>query len=279
MAITVRDVKPLVDLVELRQGVLAVSVLDGIDLLPAERGVILAGSPRIGIPWAQLAAACGARSPGSPAGRRRLRGLLTLSRRLADLGPDAADRLLAGVVTMAVPAGHVDHLGPTWVHRTVLGGALALGLGLSDPISEETLPLPAGVIAAVGLAAADCWPAAHARTERMSELAARQLGRNGADGGVLRPVGGCDVLTLLTGSALRRALAEGDGTGMRAVAVPNRTRGWFDLARVDPAYVALAWRLTDEHERGLPRPLLVTRDELVLPAQRGDLSRHAVETA
>ncbi len=161
----------------------------------------------------------------------------------------------------------------------MLGGALALGLGLRDPLREETLPLPAGVLAAVGLPAADCWPVAHARTERMSELAARQLGRNGADGGVLRPVGGCDVLTLLTGSALRRALAEGDGTGMRAVAVPNRTRGWFDLARVDPAYVALAWRLTDEHERGLPRPLLVTRDELVLPAQRGDLSRHAVETA
>lgn len=61
--------------------------------------------------------------------------------------------------------------------------------------------------------------------------------------------------------------------------MPNRTRGWFDLARVDPAYVALAWRLTDEQERGLPRPLLVTRDEVVLPTERGDLSRHAVETA
>ena len=86
------------------------------------------------------------------------------------------------------------------------------------------------------------------------------------------------LLTRSTRACLE-VLAEGDGTGMRAVAVPDRTRGWFDLARVDPAYVALAWRLTDEHERGLPRPLLVTRDELVLPAQRGDLSRHAVEKA
>jgi hypothetical protein len=265
--------------VELRQGVLAVSVLDGIDLVPSERGVILSGRPRIGVPWHQLAAACGARCPSSPAGRRRMAGLLRLSRRFADLGADAADRLVAGVVVMALPPGHVDHLGPTWVQRRLPGGALCLGLGVRGLVDEETLPVPAGVLEAVGLSAADCWPAALARSERMSGLAVQQWGRDWTQAGVLHPVGGCDVLTLLIGAPLRAALADGDGTGMRALAVPNRTRGWFDLARVDPAYVALAWRLTDEQERGLPRPLLVTRDEVVLPAQGGDLSRHAVERA
>ncbi|MFZ0159559.1 MAG: hypothetical protein WAL50_11065 [Kineosporiaceae bacterium] len=253
--------------------------MDGVDLAPADRGVILAGRPPIGVPWQQLAAACGGRSPVSPAGRRRMAGLLRLSRRFADLGADAADRLLADVVVMALPPGHVDHLGPTWTQRQLPGGALCLGLGVRGLLDEETMPVPAGVLAALGVPVADCWPVARARSERMSGLAVQQVGRAGTHTGVLHPVGGCDVLTLLIGAPLRAALADGDGTGMRALAVPNRTRGWFDLARVDPAYVALAWRLTDEQERGLPRPLLVTRDEVVLPAERGDLSRHAVERA
>jgi hypothetical protein len=113
--------------------------------------------------------------------------------------------------------------------------------------------------------------------EHRSAVAAELVTRDGRDAGALRPVGGCDVLGLLVGAPLRTALACADGTGMRAVAVPDRSRGWFDLARVDPAYVALAWRLTDEPARGLPRAVLVTRDVVALPPIGGDLGRHAVE--
>lgn len=109
-------------------------------------------------------------------------------------------------------------------------------------------------------------------------MAAELLTRGGRYAGMLRPVAGSDVLTLLAGSGLRRALAAGDGSGMRAVAVPARAQGWYDLTRVDPAYVALAWQLTDEVDRGVRVPLLVTADEVVSASIRGDLTRPAVET-
>lgn len=68
---------------------------------------------------------------------------------------------------------------------------------------------------------------------------------------------------------LRERLATGEGTGLRAVAVPTRRRGWFDLRQVDPAYVAAVWSLTGPPERGLPTPLLVARHEVVAPTARG----------
>lgn len=48
------------------------------------------------------------------------------------------------------------------------------------------------------------------------------------------------------------------------MAVPDRTRGWFDLAHIDPAYAAAAWSVTDLRDRGFRRPVLVTRDEVAL---------------
>ena len=68
---------------------------------------------------------------------------------------------------------------------------------------------------------------------------------------------------------MRTTLAA-DGSGMRAVAVPSRSRGWYDLRRVDTAYVAAVWTATEEVCRGVPRPLLVTRDEVSLPRTGGD---------
>jgi hypothetical protein len=98
----------------------------------------------------------------------------------------------------------------------------------------------------------------------MGALAAARLGRDGPTDGVIRPVGGCDVLALLASASLRRHLAMGDSTGMRAVAVPMRRRGWYDLSRIDPAFVGAAWSATDELDRGVPRPLLVTADEVAV---------------
>ena len=83
-------------------------------------------------------------------------------------------------------------------------------------------------------------------------------------------MGGCDVLALLASSALRRQLATGDGSGMRALAVPMRTRGWFELSRIDPAFTLTAWSATDDFDRGVPCPLLVTADEVSLPADGGN---------
>jgi hypothetical protein len=81
---------------------------------------------------------------------------------------------------------------------------------------------------------------------------------------VLRPVDGCDVLTLLATWPLRRELAASDGTGLRQVAVPDRTRGWFDNRRVDRDFIAAAWSATAPEHRGVGAPLLVTADEVAL---------------
>jgi hypothetical protein len=50
-----------------------------------------------------------------------------------------------------------------------------------------------------------------------------------------------------------------------------RSRGWFDLARIDPAFVGAAWSATIEPERGLPVPLLVTADEVGAAPVGGDV--------
>jgi hypothetical protein len=56
-----------------------------------------------------------------------------------------------------------------------------------------------------------------------------------------------------------------------------RTRGWLDLNRIDPAFAAAASRLTAVEERGFDRPLLVTRDEVVVAKEGGDVVRAAIE--
>jgi hypothetical protein len=45
-----------------------------------------------------------------------------------------------------------------------------------------------------------------------------------------------------------------------------RSRGWFDLARIDPAFVGAAAAATEPELRGVLRPLLVTTDEVGLAA-------------
>ncbi len=104
----------------------------------------------------------------------------------------------------------------------------------------------------------------------MGQLTVTRLERDGS--GVIGPMGGCDVVTLMGARSLRRHLATADGTGMRAVAVPMRARGWFDLARIDPAFVVAAAAATDDVDRGFWRPLLVTCDEVGIAAPGGDLT-------
>jgi hypothetical protein len=56
---------------------------------------------------------------------------------------------------------------------------------------------------------------------------------------------------------------------MRAVAAPVRTRGWLDLARIDPAFALAAASIADPEQRGFERPVLVTAEEVVLVREGG----------
>ena len=264
------------------------SVLDDIDLEPRATGVLLPGEPRIRVGWAEVRDAVAGDDPAGTVARARLATLLRLRRWVADLGTGAAAALEAAAVPLALPRAHALHPGPAWVAEALPGGALDLGVGVEGRLvgREHAVPLPASVALAAGADVAAWWPFLRARAESMGRLAAARLTRTpprtaprtGPDpDAVLRPVGGCDVPTLLASPSLRGALAMRDGSGLRAVAVPQRSRGWHDVTRVDPAYVTAVWGLTDDVDRGLAGPVLVTRDEVCLPAPGGDAVRHALE--
>jgi hypothetical protein len=168
---------------------------------------------------------------------------------------------------------HVLHPGPGWAQEHVLGGAVDLGIGLRGlvgPDPDHVAVLPRELASAVGLDTSTWWPGLRSRLEDMGALAVARLKRDG--NGVITPMGGCDVTTLMGARSLRAYLALGDGTGMRAVAVPMRSRGWYDLARIDPAFVGAAAAATDEVDRAFWRPLLVTCEEVGQAAEGGDVT-------
>lgn len=257
---------------ELRRGVLAVQVLEDVDVTPADDGVVLCGEPPLHVPWAECRSALLDRSPDGPEGRLRLASWLRARRWAADAGAGLAHR----VRPVGLPVDHALHPGPDWVQQRVLGGALDLGLGAvgldpADPDRVVLLPPPA--LRDAGLDAPAAWTAARAVLERGSEVAAQLLARDGR--GRLRPVGHCDVVTLLGAAPLRRALAERAG-GLAAAAVPMRTRGWTDLTLVDPAFAPAAAAATAPAERGFARPLLVTADEVRMVPAGGHPERGVV---
>ncbi len=262
------------DTAVLRRVVLTVAVLDDVDLTPGPDGVVVPGADggTAVVAWPRVGAALGGHEPESALGRLRVATLLRTAALLADGAPDDA-WAARHVRALALPPGHPLHPGPGWAAEQVRGGLLDVGLGLLDPpwiaqghpddarapSGSLVVPLPPHGVPP------SWWPGARAHADRMGALAAVRV--SAAAPGTLRPVGGCDVPTLLATEPLRAALAAGDACGLRAVAVPTRTRGWYDLRRVDPAFVGAAWSATDEPARGLPRPVLVTRDEVALPAE------------
>lgn len=255
------------DEIGLRRCLLAVSVLHDLDLVQGPAGVLLSEPPAVTVSWAECRQALRQADPEGPAARTRLAGWLHARRRLAGLSPAEIARR-TGPLGMAV--GSSIHPGPEWVRRRVLGGALDLGLGLLGPDPtrpDDVLALPAGVLAAVAFDGAARWPAAVDHLERMGALAAQRWARDPT--AALRPMGSCDVVTLLGSATLRSALSGGTAGGMRAVAVPMRTRGWLDLSRIDPAFAMAAAAATDSAERGFDGPLLVTADEVVRPVPGG----------
>jgi hypothetical protein len=261
--------------VGLRRGVLAVSVLDDISLVPSTDGIRLeAGAVAcVEVTWSELAGAVGAVDPESEAGRWRLRDWLRFRALFAELGPAAAWRAEQVAVPLGLPVDHPLHPGAGWPREHVLGGVLDLGIGVrglvgTDP--DHVAVLPDALAEAIGLSTDAWWPPLRARLEDMGELTVSRLKRDGV--GLISPMGGCDAVTLMGARSLRRHLATADGTGLRAVAVPMRSRGWFDLARIDPAFVVAAAAATSDVERGFGRPLLVTCDEVGLATPGGDLT-------
>jgi hypothetical protein len=252
------------DPARLKRGALAASVLDDIPLEPRDDGVALGlswddRSSWVPVSWHELAEAAHGVDPESGAGRLRLRDWMRARPLLTALTSD--DRRL---VPLALTAHHPVRPGGGWALEQVRGGVLVLGPALRVFVGDDevVIPLSTSVLSAAGLDATTWWPTSRAYLDAMASLAVARLVRDGK--GVLSPVGGCDVLTLLGSATLRRHLATSDGTGMRAVAVPMRRRGWFDLARIDPPFVLAAAHATSAEERGLDRPLLVTEDEVVL---------------
>jgi len=250
---------------ELRRGVLAVSVLHDVDIEPSPLGVVLPGSPHVWVSWGECRLALAGHHPETT-GRRRLADWLQARRWAADLRPQALRERLRPV---GLPVDHVLHPGLDWVQERVLGDALDLGLGAvdldpDDPDRVVLLPTPA--LDQAGLDQDEVWWQARQLLENLGRLAAERVRRDAKSR--LRPVGDCDVITLMGSSDLRRALSERSG-GMSSAVVPMRRRGWTDLSLIDPAFGPAAASATDAADRGFPRPVLITAEELTVVAVGG----------
>lgn len=260
---------------QLRRCALAVVVMHDVDVLPSPHGVVLPGSPDVVISWAECRRAIAGADPESQAGRLRLKAWLQLRRWLADRPiEDLAERARPYGACVESPL----HPGLDWVRRRVLGDTLDLGFGFVgiDPDQPDlVIPVAHELLRAAGIEPTPWWPTAVVYLERMGEMAADRIDRSPL--APLRPMGDCDVVTLLGSRTLRQAIVEGVADGMRTVAVPMRTRGWLDLNRIDPAFSAAAARLTEVEDRGFDRPLLVTREEVVLAREDGDVVRAGIE--
>ncbi|HTR69835.1 MAG TPA: hypothetical protein VMH41_06350 [Mycobacteriales bacterium] len=260
---------------ELRRCALAVAVMHDIDVLPSPGGVVLAGTIDLEITWAECRRAIGGAAPESETARLRLKRWFELRRWLAE-------RPIEDLAARARPYGaSVEsplHPGIDWVRRRVLGDSLDLGFGFVgiEPTQPDlVIPIPQQVLRAAGVEPSPWWPTAVVYLERMGEMAAERVRRTPK--APLRPIGDCDVVTLLGSRTLRQAIVEGVSDGMRTVAVPMRSRGWLDLSRVDPAFSAAAARLTSPEERGFSRPLLVTKEEVAIARADGDVVRAGIE--
>lgn len=244
----------------LRQCVLGVSVLNDVDLTPRERYVVVDGTPPVRVPWKLVRRAVAGADPASPLARTRLATWLHTARWIADLPPD----VLSGLARpYGIAIDHPLHPGLDWVRRRVLGDALDLGLGfagLNPAEPDAVVPVPHGLLELLKVETAGWWRPASLYLEEMGAMASQRWRREPDQ--PLRPMGDCDVVTLLGSALYRTVLSNGDPTGMRGVAVPMRSRGWLDLARIDPAFVVAAAAATEINERGFERPLLITSDEV-----------------
>jgi hypothetical protein len=258
----------------LRRLVLAVSVLQDLDLVPVDDGVIVA-SGRL-LPWECLEVALAGHDPEAVESRPVLS---TWLRAVQDIAWRSPEDLASRARPVGLPRGHTLHPGASWAQFTVPGGVLDLGVGLlgvgTDP--DEVVVLGAGLLEACGHDQAIWWPACVRYLEEMGELASARYTLH--PDRPLRPMGDCDVVTLLGSPTFRRRLVGRDFAGMRAAALPTRRRGWLDLSRIDPAFALVAASLAENHDRGFERPLLITAEEVVMARSGGDPVLQAMRDA
>lgn len=255
---------------QLRRGALGVSVLHDVDLEPNRQGLWLTAGARVWVPWSECRAALRGADPESDCGRLRLARWLLARRWAADL---EREELRGRLRPVGLPVGHELHLGAGWVRAGVLGGVLELGLGavgLDPAAPDRVVVLPRTALAAARLDLRLSWDDAQDHLEQLGTLAASRLATKGE--GALRPLGDCDVITLL-GSRVLRGFLAGSSEGLATVVAPMLRRGWTRLSLIDPAFAPAAWLATHPAERGFPRPLLVTQDEVVLCPDGGSPER------
>ena len=253
----------------LRQAVLAAIVLHDLDAVPEDGGVLLCGSRLV--PWTHVAHASLGCPTGSPAERTKIGRFLVQATAMAGWSDH---EITVRLRPLGLPTNHQLHPGTAWVRESVLGGSLDLGFGVlgafTDP-DEVSVLLP-GVLAAFGLQSEPWWGRSRTYLEEMGAIAAARLRRD--PDGPLRPMGDCDVVTLLASRVLRAAMV--GSQGVRTAAVPMRRRGWLDLSRTDPAFALAAYAAADDFDRGFPRPLLLSVDEVVLAKAGGDVLKQVL---
>jgi hypothetical protein len=250
----------------LRRCVLAVSVMHDVDMTPTDAGFVLTGIPAVPVTFADVAEAIRDADPETPSAHRRLQRWLWVRRAVAER---SLDELAESIRPVALPIGHELHPGPMWVRQPVLGGCLDLGVGfvgLSRDHPEHVIVAAPSVLDAAGIDAGPWWRAATEYLENMGALATSRWRREPHS--PIRPMGDCDVITLLASAVFRGALCA-DAGGLRAIAAPMRNRGWVELSRIDSAFAVSAAAITDDEDRGFPRPLLLTIDEVTMVAEGG----------
>lgn len=264
---------------DLRRVVLAASVLDDLPVSvdPAagdatDAPAVTASDPPSGrqarLTWDDVAVAVGAwrAEPTHPVTRGRVSALVTAAGLLAAGGPGA---LSAAARAHVEVSGSPRSCGPGWSLGGFGDGPLGVGWGVVTPTTGHlTWPLPpAPTLAAALSAAAPDLAAAAREVDRLGAAMVERLERDRREGRdlVLRPMGAADVPTLLLSGELRRWLADLDGTGLGTLAVPTRHRGWTDIRRIDPPYIAAAHAATDAVDAACPVPLLVTAETVSTP--------------
>jgi hypothetical protein len=251
----------------LRQLALAVSVLGDVDIVPSDDGLILPGVPDVVVSSDDIGRAIRDAAPDTARARRRLARWLRVRRVVAER---SLDELGENLRPVGLPVAHELHDGQRWVRQPVLGGSLDLGPGFvrldpTDP--ERVVVVPQSVLDATGIDVTPWWRGATEYLENMGALATTRWRRYPKQ--PLRPMGDCDVVTLLASALFRGALCA-DAGGMRAVAVPVRHRGWLELSRIDPAFAQAAAAIADDEQRGFPRPVLLTVDEVAVVRPGGN---------
>lgn len=252
------------DITALRQVVLAASVLDDIDVLPRDWGVVLPGSPTVEVAWREVRQALAGARPSSDRARIRVASWL-FGRTVA--AQRTREELRAAARPVGLPIDHVLHPGCDWVRHRVHGGALDVGCGFVGVGREpdDVVLIPQGVLDAAGIDPRPWWPVALHYLEAMGAVAADRAARSR----VITRIGDCDAVTLVAARSLRSRLCAADGARMVAASVPMRGRGWLDLSRIDAAFAAAAAAATPALTRGFRGPVLLTRDEVVLAPPGG----------